>query len=282
MKLKTKPTPTEYRLPGPDEMNEPPDNMLSYAMLIFGEKGIGKTSLCAQFPNSIVGMLEPRRKNLRIRMVDLSPGWELVQKFTKSAIKDPTIETICYDTADRLYEMALNYICECKGVDHPSKMNDYGATWKEIKDAFEGLLATVQNSGKGLVLTSHAKWKEAELRNGEKLQILCPTLSDSPWTIIKAVVDYAFYYGYHGNKRALFLRGHEDLWCACGSEDRFLDPDGKPVRTILLGETPRLAFETLDRSFGNLVWDVDHETTGEAPLASPQKKTEKAKKAKSS
>lgn len=248
-----------FVLPGPDDLNEPPENLLSYCIFLFGEKGIGKTSLCANFPNAIVGMLEPRRKNLRIRMVDLTPGWERVEEFVEAAIKDPTVSTICLDTADRLYDSAMDYICQSKGVAHPSKMNDYGATWREIKDLFENTLGKIQNSGKGLVLTSHAKWKETELRNGEKMQILCPTLSDSPWTIVKAVADYAFYYGYYNNKRALFLRGHEDLWCACGSEDRFLDPNGNPLKTVLLGENPRLAFETFDRAFGNQVWDVSSE-----------------------
>ena len=278
----TKTKTSGYKLPGPNDLNEPPEKLLSYCMLIFGEKGIGKTSLCASFPNSVVGMLEPRRRNLRIRMEDLSPGWERVLEFTYAAVEADDVDTICYDTADRLYDSAMAYVCGAKGVDHPNKMNDYGATWKEVKDTFEGLLGIVQNSGKGLVLTSHAKWKEAELRNGEKLQILCPTLSDAPWTIIKAVADFAFYYGYHGNRRALYLRGHEDLWCACGTKEHFCDPNGKPVRTIYLGrqgadsweEDPELAFQQLDHSFANMVYDLADVDAGKVSV--PKKTKAKA------
>ena len=34
----------KFRLPRPDEVNEPPKNILQYCITIFGEKGVGKTS----------------------------------------------------------------------------------------------------------------------------------------------------------------------------------------------------------------------------------------------
>lgn len=248
----------KMRIPGPEELNEPPEKLLSYFIFIFGEKGIGKTSLISQFPGAVVGMLEPGRRNLRIRQVDITAGWETVEAFVDAAIEDATVQTIGLDTADRLYESALDYVCDSKGIDHPGTIKDFGATWREIKDTFEGLLTKIHNSGKGLVLTSHAKWRDLELRNGAVQPILSPTLSDSPLTTIKAMADYAFYYGYYGGgRRALFLRGHEDLWCACGSADRFLDPEGNPIKTMLLGESPAEAFESLDKGFGNQMLDAD-------------------------
>ena len=71
-KSRSTPTKTESRLPGPDELNLPPENFLDYCSVIYGLKGIGKTSLIASIsPNSVVFMFEPRRRNLKIRMVQL-------------------------------------------------------------------------------------------------------------------------------------------------------------------------------------------------------------------
>lgn len=265
---KVKASVEEFRLPGPTELNEPPDDLLSYCMFIYGEKGIGKTSLAAQFPDAVVGMLEPGRRNLRIRQVNLNKGWEHVKKFTKACCKDRTVKTVVYDTVDRLYDCCFNSVCYNAGVTHPNDANDFGKTWKAIKDEFENLLADVQFAGKGIVLLSHSKWKEIEIRDGEKKELLCPTLSESPWNTVKAITDYAFYYGYHKNKRAMYLRGHADLWCACGSKEHFLSSKTKkPLRTIYLGEDPELAFSSLEKAFHNQVADIS-----ELELAAPKAK----------
>ena len=247
----------KFRLPRPDEVNEPPKNILQYCITIFGEKGVGKTSLAAQFPNAVVGMAEPRRRNLRIRMVSLDKDWSYTKEFVDACIEDDSVETVVIDTIDRVYAQCLASICFDKGIKDPGQMNDYGATWREIKDEFERTFNSVLYAEKGLVFLSHAQHRDMEMRTGETRSLLVPTCSPAAFNYIKAVADYAFYYGYHGMNRALYLRGHEDLWTGCGSSDHFCDPEGNPVRTILLGDTPEEAYETFIQSFDNNVWDVD-------------------------
>lgn len=245
-------------IPGPDEFNEPPDDFLAYTTIIFGEKGIGKTSLMAQFPNCVVAQMEPRRKNLRIRQV-LIETWEEVLDFTAKVKKDSTVDMVGFDTFDRLYELASAYQCNNQGIKDPNEANDFGATWRAITDNVSELLSDLAKAGKNFVFSSHAKWKEVELRNGKKREILVPTMTDSAWKIVKAICDFAFYYGYYDNQRALYLRGHQQLWSACGSSEHFLDPEGRPVKTILLGENPEEAYSTLLRSFNNEIEGVEDE-----------------------
>lgn len=247
-----------FKLPGPDELNEPPKSILEYCICLFGEKGIGKTSLAAQFPDAVVGMLEPRRRNLRIRMVSLDQDWAYTKEFIQACIEDDSVKTVVIDTIDRAYAQCLAYMCHQKGIKDPSQMNDYGATWREIKDEFEATMNSVLYAEKGLIFISHAQHKDMEMRTGETRALLVPTCSPAAFNYVKAVCDYAFYFGYHGSQRALYLRGHEDLWTGCGSADHFLDPDGNPVKTILLGENPVDAFDTFIRSFDNKVWDADY------------------------
>ena len=244
-------------LPGPDDYNEPPTELLAYCMMIYGEKGVGKTSLASRFPNAVVGMLEPRRRNLKIRQIYLD-SWEKVQEYVDLVIEDDTVGTGVIDTIDRAYDHCLAYHCRIRGIKDPSDLNDYGATWRAIKDDFESTFNKILFAEKGLVFISHAHLREAEVRTGEKYEFLCPTSSPAAFKYVKAVADYAFYMGYHNRRRAMYLRGHEDLWCACGTSDFFLDPEGKEVKTILLGENPDAAFDTLLSSFNNKVWDADN------------------------
>lgn len=248
----------EFLIPGPDELNEPPENILEYSLVIFGEKGIGKTSLAAQFPDAVVGMLEPRRRNLRIRMVSLDEGWPQTEAFVHACIADDSVKTIVIDTIDRAYAQCLASICFAKGIKDPSQMNDYGATWREIKDEFEGLFNKVLYANKGLIFLSHAHYREMELRTGNTKEILVPTCPPAAFNYLKAVTDYAFYYGYHGTQRAMYLRGHEDLWTGCGTREHFCDPDGNPVRTISMGETPEDAYANFIASFNNELYDIDY------------------------
>jgi len=253
-------------LPGPDELSEPPDELTAYCMVIYGEKGVGKTSLASRFPKSIVGMLEPRRRNLRIRMVRLDQSekgkalpWAYTKRFIEACIEDGSVETVVIDTVDRAYVKCLESVCRDKGIKDPGELNDYGKTWREIRDEFESTMNSVLYAEKGLVLISHAHYREAELRSGNTMEILVPTCSPAAFNYLKAAADYAFYMGYHGRKRALYIRGHEDLWCSCGSSEHFLDPNDVPVNTLILGDSPEEAFETMVRSFNNEVYDVDHQ-----------------------
>jgi hypothetical protein len=232
-------------------------------MVLFGEKGVGKTSTAAQFPNAIVGMLEPRRRNLRIRMVRLDRSesgktlsWSHTKRFIEACIEDESVGTVVIDTVDRAYAKCLEEICHNKGIKDPGELNDYGATWREIKDEFESTLNSVLYAEKGLVLISHAHYREMELRSGNTMELLVPTCPPAAFNYLKAAADYAFYMGYHERQRALYLRGHEDLWCACGSSEHFMDPNGEPLNTILLGNSPEEAFETMVRAFNNEVYDL--------------------------
>lgn len=264
----------EFTLPGPDEINEPPASILEYCVCLFGEKGVGKTSLAAQFPDAIVGMTEPRRRNLRIRMVALDKDWQYLRQFIRACIEDSSVKTVVIDTIDRAYAQCLAHVCHQKGISDPGQMNDYGATWREIKDEFESTMNSILYADKGLIFISHAQHKDMELRTGETRALIVPTCSPAAFNYVKAVADYAFYFGYHGSNRALYLRGHEDLWTGCGSNEHFMDPDGNPVKTLLLGETPQEAYDTLIRSFKNQVWDAEYrkEDVAEETMKLPKKR----------
>ena len=160
----------------PSEPIESPSNFLDYCTVLFGAKGVGKTSLAAQFPGSVVLQLEPRRRNLRIRQYEVRPmslkeleiaglsvsPWLEIKEFIAAALSDKSVKHITIDTADRFYDAAFVYHCVRKGVENPSECNDYGQTWDKIRWDVEETLNKILYSPKGCMITSHTKLRENE------------------------------------------------------------------------------------------------------------------------
>ena len=249
------------------EKNQPPKNLTDYCICLFGEKGVGKTSQVSEFPDSLIMMLEPRRRNLKIRQVNIQPmgmkqlnsenptqtPWQLCQSYVEAILKDDSVKTVGIDTVDRLYEACLLHHCYHKGVGHPNDMNDYGSTWALIKDDFESTLNKLLYAEKGLVFISHSKQAEQEELDG--LMQCVPACSPACWKYIKAVCDFAVYYGYAGNERAMTIRGNDRIWSACGSEDHFLTKGGEPITRFKAGKSHKTAYKSLNAAFTNKLSD---------------------------
>jgi hypothetical protein len=131
------------------------------------------------------------------------------------------------------WQACLNSICKEEGVRHPSDVNDYGSTWNLVKEEFRKVMESIRKSGKiCLVFTSHCNVDRVEMNTGKKSIIYGPTCSGAALMYAKQSCDFAIFYGKHGKQRALHIRWDEDIWTACGVEDTFCDPDGKPIAAV--------------------------------------------------
>lgn len=263
VRRRSSPSPPRPRVVIPTELNEPPTNLKDYCLCVFGEKGIGKTSIASQFPDSLVLMLEPKRRNLRIRQVNIEPmslkdmsqknpemsPWTTVREYVRAILADDSVQTVVIDTIDRAYEACLNHHCFEKGLSHPNDANDYGATWHGIKDDFESTMSKLLYADKGLIFISHAHLREQEAKDG--LEQWVPTCSPAAWKYMKAVCDFALYYGYAGTDRAITIRGNAGIWSACGVTDRFLLKSGEPLEQFTTGKSHEDAYKNLLAAFNN-------------------------------
>jgi len=271
-------------LPGKD--NDPPKALGSYALCIFGEKGIGKTSLAAQFPDSLVFQWEPGRKNLKIRQVpDLSHGetpltWQRYKAYLKLLIKGKHgYKTIVMDTIDRVYEACLQQVCLERGIKHPNDANDYGATWGAVKKEFEVWMNVILENGMTPIFVSHARVQTFQARTGEPFDLVVPTCQGVAWNYMKAACDLALYYGYSGTERIFSIRGSDRLWAACGLEDHFQTPDGEPITTFHAGDSAKDSYQRLCSAFANKLLDreVGEESSDGPVMLSRAKKREKSR-----
>lgn len=251
----------------PSKANEPPTNFGDFVTVLYGEKGIGKTSLAAQFPDSLTFMFEPGRRQLRIKQVPQANepplNWErfvgyvdlLCEQGPGTGKHGSGFYSVNIDTIDRCYDCAVDWVCEQQGIGHPGEIKDYGKTWDLIKREFESQLNRLHFSGYGLIFTSHSRIQEIESHSGgESYNLVTPSCKNQAWNYLKAVADFAFYYGYGSNRqRIITLRGSELVWSACGTAEHFNAKDGRCIAELLVPDDPKQAYEVFMDAFENSV-----------------------------
>ena len=298
MVVKKKPKSSVSLIPGIDDMNQPPENLLDYTICLYGTKGIGKTTLASSIPGSVTIMTEPTRRNLKIRQISLYvnssedvqdqverdftnnsgevidtyfDAWDFFKnKLIPQMLNDDSVSCINIDTVDRMYEACSSSVCVRNGVLHPGDVNDYGAMWRNVKQEFETVFSNIRFAGKGLIFISHAREDDVELNTGTKAKIYAPSCSGQALGYIKAAADYAFFYGYNGKQRCLHMRGCDKIWTACGPEDHFISPNGNPLELISM-EGKKWDF--IEDAFNNKVYDLNEVPVDEVkPVTSLKKK----------
>lgn len=249
----------------------PSEKLTDYCMLIFGEKGVGKTSLIAQFPHHLICMWEPRRKNVKYEGIEMGPPlsvpemwrlkrlgklpkqtpWERFQSHVKWFCDQSKYKLFGCDTVDRAYEA-----CVAHHVYHSRKMRlndikDYGQTRADIKADFDETLSRITYAGKTLILTSHCKMRAIEERSGVAFDTVVPSCKEGAMDFIRPAVDIVLFYGVHGKRRVIRPRGDETYWGTGGVQNTFLNPDGEQLAMFLAGDSEKLAYERVVAGFNN-------------------------------
>lgn len=259
--------------PGPTELNEPPADFDEYIRCFFGAKGYGKTTLAASFPNSLTLMFEPRRKNLRIRQVNLQKHtadqimegaddvWEQVKLTTQRFIDDESIDCLNFDSVDIFYECAVHSISAAHKLSRPGEAGKGSAdVWIEIRDEWSSFFDALAETRLGINFLSHVKTRESEELDGGKVDIKAPSCAPACLQYIKQACDFVFYYGAYNGKRALQLRDPTGAaWVAVGTRENFLQPNGKPVNVLAMPDLAdkKSGYEVLVEAFKNKHWDID-------------------------
>lgn len=253
----------------PEKANVPPHSLDQVILLIYGEKGVGKSSLASKFPNSLLLQFEPGRRNLKIPMLpkpnEPPLDWERLQAYLPLLI-DKGVRPI-FDTVDRVYDACFQHICRKKNITDPNDLNDYGQTWRLIRDTFENFCNEFLFAGLPPIFISHARFRAIPTKSGSEAEQCIPTCKPAAWEYLRAVADFAWYYGYESRKRVLWVRGNEWIWTGCGLDDVFLQPakakyrPNQPLNYIPMGKTPDEAYKNLKASFDNKIegWFFDDE-----------------------
>jgi hypothetical protein len=233
----------------PTERTEPCGSLEDYSILLYGAKKIGKTTLSSMFDKAFFMLCEPGGKALSIFSRNVR-SWLEFKGYVNLLLKDKKFANVIVDTADYMYEMCMDYVCKKMVIDHPSD-EAWGKGWKAVKKELNTEITKLLQSGKGVILISHAREEEIKKRGGDTFNRTSSTLSGQAKELLEGVVDIWGYYTYEGNQRVLYVNGDDYIDAGHRLEGRFLYPDGTPIRKIPMGKSKEEAYKNFVLAFEN-------------------------------
>ena len=249
----------------PTKMKEVEVDFLRYIILVYGREKIGKTTLFSQFPDILFAATEPGTKGIKVFEFNHEDGgvkdWSIFQEMVKLLTTTKhNFKGVCIDTADRAYDMCLDWVCANRGIEYPGQTStgeeDYGKSWRAVKTEFTEQIHILHQAGLGVYFTSHAKETTIKTRSGDKYTRIFPSMSNQARTVVEALVDFFFYAEYiktdQGTSRILICEGDETIWAGARSSLAGVFPQFLP----LLREG---GFRVLEEAFNGTYTGLDPE-----------------------
>lgn len=264
-----------FEYPGPDELNVPSDIFDDYTLMMYGQKGKGKTTTSAAFPNTLTLMLEPFRKGLVIRQLSIQKQsaqqirdggpdiWQRVLNTTQKWLDDPTVERLSFDSIDIFYQCCQESVCARNKINVPGDAGRSSSDiWIEIREEFSSYMNHLKDSGMRITMLSHVKDREETDLEGGKMKFASPSCSPACLTYIKQAADIVLQIGTYNDRRAAMVRDPNNAaFVSNGAQGKFLQPNGKPINIFELpdvkDDNPQLLYQTLVDAFNNKLWDMD-------------------------
>ena len=205
-------------------------NLKGKFMMFYGLPGVGKTSLAAQFPKSLILGFEQGTNGLDDVYVQQIKTWSewktaVSQLLRKQELKEK-FDTIVIDTADAAWKLCIKSICSEYNVSNIGEI-PYGKGYTYASEEYEGFFRDLTYSGYGVIFISHSTEKTLKDENGEDYVQINPAIPSRAYDIINKMVDII---GYIRNieiepnvyKRYVFFRGDNRFFAK--SRFRYIEP----------------------------------------------------------
>lgn len=165
-------------------------------VFLYGLPGVGKTTLASQFPKSLILGFEQGTNaldNVYVQPISTWSEWNTVlrQLCNNKALKEK-YETICFDTADMMWDILVRKICAEHDVTRLGEIG-WGQGYDEARQEFLSGLDQLSKSGYGIVFISHSTEKVFKNEKGEDYTKIVPALPNRPFDIINKMVDIVGY-----------------------------------------------------------------------------------------
>lgn len=189
---------------------------------------IGKTSLIASFPKSLIFSFEPGTNALDgIYKINIT-SWKDFKLAVKQLANDKVKEKFQFlgiDTVDIAYDLCEQYICSTNGVQAIGDI-PYGGGWAKLKKEFSKIFRDIAMMGYGIIFISHAQEKTIK-ENGEEYSRIIPACPSIAAGIVNKLVDFIIYIGieYDGSEdetgeRYMYFKGNK--YMQAGSRFRYI------------------------------------------------------------
>lgn len=165
-------------------------------VLIYGEPGIGKTSLANTAPNAIVLDFDKgsHRASYQQRVVQFDSWQDLLESKNEldTLLKD--CDTVIVDTVGTLLDSINQHLVETQ----PLLAKNSIKLWGELKKSFTDFFGPLRAMNKNLVFIAHAKEKD----EGD-VRIKRPLIQGSSYDLLMQTCDLIGYYSMKNNVRTL-------------------------------------------------------------------------------
>lgn len=158
--------------------------------LFYGEAGTRKTSVAAQFDQSLLAAFEIGYKFISGVRAQPLQSWAEFKQFLRELKKDEVknaYKTIVIDTVTLAYSACTKYVLNQFGVTDPGDIG-FGKGWRAVRKEFEESILSIPQMGYGLILIAHADEMEENGNIRSKVDI-----DKRPAAIIKGLADFIFY-----------------------------------------------------------------------------------------
>lgn len=194
----------------------------------YGPAKIGKTSLIASFPKSLIFSFEPGTNALDgIYKINIT-SWKDFKLAVKQLANDKVKEKFQFlgiDTVDIAYDLCEQYICSTNGVQAIGDI-PYGGGWTKLKKEFSKIFRDIAMMGYGIIFISHAQEKTIK-ENGEEYSRIIPACPSIAASVVNKLVDFIIYIGieYNGSEdetgeRYMYFKGNK--YMQAGSRFRYI------------------------------------------------------------
>jgi len=250
----------EWEFELPSQRSKPPESLAGYSTLIYGEAGIGKTSLVKEFGKVLFFTWESASEAISVYRTPLlndEPekklfGWQKAMKVAEALEKNKgEFTAVCFDTVKPAYDACLNYVCHKEGITHPGEMNDFGASWGKVAEEYKRLNDYLRGLGLAVISIAHEKIEDKETRAGKKFCLLKPAISGQCEAYYRSTTAIIAYYYKMGNQRWLQLVGDDYVTAKSNPENNFRTSKGERIERVPMGDSAAEGYKNFVTAFVN-------------------------------